>query len=100
MKYNLTENEKRLSADELYGLAVDTYIGEGSEAEREARYEAYLRAAIERSGGEHLSARLALAEHLSHDDEKVIEAVSLYAGIAKKHGDARAAYKADCFITT
>lgn len=94
MKYELTENEKKMSADELYGLAVNTYIGEGEKEELEARYEAYLRAAIDKSGGEHLSARLALAEHLSHEDSKVIEAASLYAGIARKHGDARAAYKA------
>lgn len=94
MSYELTEKERSMSADELYGLAVDIYVGEGSDAECEARYEAYLRAAIERSGGEHSAAKLSLAELLERQDGRIIEAASLYAAIAKKHRYARAAYKA------
>ena len=91
--YELSENEKTLSAGKLYDLAIFEYARD-KENERDERFVALLRAAIKKSGGRHVRALWTLAEHLSINDKTKIEAAKLYERIAKRHGDARAAYYA------
>ena len=93
MAYELSEKELAMTPSQLYDLAIFEYARD-KENEREERFVALLRAAIKKSGGRHVRALWALAEHLSIDDATKLEAAKLYERIAKRHGDARAAYYA------
>ncbi len=92
MAYLLTDEEMNMSADELYELAVEVYIGEGDIYEREERHDELLRAAIKKVKGGHLRSMWALADSLSSNESGRLEAAKLYERIAKNYGDERAAY--------